>query len=417
MATYKSDFLNVLDQRGFIHQLSHPDALDARLCEGPITGYIGFDCTADSLHVGSLVQIMLLYWLQQTGHRPIALMGSGTTRVGDPSGKDEMRKMLTDEVIESNKSALQRSFAKLLKFGDGPTDAVMADNADWLLDLKLLEFLRTYGRHFSINEMIKRDSVQTRLEREQHMSLLEFNYSVFQAYDFFELHQRYGCQLQMGGSDQWGNIISGVDFGRKASKASYFAVTTPLIATASGVKMGKTMDGAIWLNPDRLAAYEFWQFWRNVEDADVGRFFRLFTAMPIDEIERIEKLDGSEINDAKALLATTVTAMIHDQAAAEQAEKTARATFEQGALDLSLPTVEVSKADLNAGIGTLAAFVTAGLASSNGEARRNLKSGALRINDEVATDERATLTEANTLPEGVIKLSVGKKRHVLIKPV
>lgn len=417
MAKYKSDFLQVLDERGFIHQLSHPEALDKRLLEGPITGYIGFDCTADSLHVGSLVQIMLLHWLQQTGNRPVALMGSGTTRIGDPSGKDEMRQMLTDEVIEANKTSIQKSFAKLLKFGDGPTDAIMADNADWLLDLKLVDFLRNYGRFFSINEMIKRDSVQTRLEREQHMSLLEFNYSVFQAYDFFELNNRYGCQLQMGGSDQWGNIISGVDFGRRASDNDFFAVTTPLISTASGVKMGKTMSGAIWLNPARLSAYDFWQFWRNTEDADIGRFFRLFTTLPMDEIARIEKLDGSEINDAKILLATTVTTMMHDAEAAEQAAATARATFEQGALDLSLPTIEIAKGDLSAGLGVLAACVVAGLAKSNGEARRHLKSGALRINDVVAEDERASLNGADLLPEGVIKVSVGKKRHVLLKAV
>jgi len=417
MGKFKSEFLQTVEERGFIHQISHPEPLDARLCEGPITGYIGFDCTADSLHVGSLVQIMLLYWLQQTGNRPIALMGSGTTRIGDPSGKDEMRKMLTDETIESNKSCIQRSFAKLLKFGDGETDAILADNADWLLDLKLVDFLRSYGRHFSINEMIKRDSVQTRLEREQHMSLLEFNYSVFQAYDFYELNNRYGCQLQMGGSDQWGNIISGVDFGRRVSDSDYFAVTTPLITTSSGAKMGKTAAGAVWLNPDRLSAYDYWQFWRNTEDADVGRFMRLFTAMPLDEITRIEKLDGSEINEAKILLATTSTAMMHSREAAEQAEATARATFAEGALDLSLPTVEIPALDLSAGIGLLSAYVTAGLAGSNGEARRHAKSGALRVNDNVAQDERATLSNADLLPEGVIKLSVGKKRHVLIKPV
>ncbi|MGJ8529272.1 tyrosine--tRNA ligase [Maritalea sp.] len=414
--TYKSEFLQTIEERGFIHQLSHPQALDERLCEGPITAYIGFDCTADSLHVGSLVQIMLLYWLQQTGHRPIALMGSGTTRVGDPSGKDEMRKMLTDEVIESNKTALQRSFAKLIKFGDGPTDAIMADNADWLLDLKLLEFLREYGRHFSINEMIKRDSVQTRLEREQHMSLLEFNYSVFQAYDFFELNKRYGCQLQLGGSDQWGNIISGVDFGRRASKNNYFAATTPLIATASGVKMGKTMDGAIWLNPDRLDAYPFWQFWRNVDDADVGRFFRLFTTLPMSEIARIEKCEGAELNEAKALLATTVTATMHDQASADRAAQTAKATFEEGAIDLSLPSVVISKSDLNAGIGVLNAAVLSGLAGSNGEARRMIKSGALKLNDNKVEDERSSISEADLLAEGVIKISSGKKRHILLRP-
>lgn len=417
MAKYKSEFLNTLEERGFIHQLSHPDALDARLVEGPVTGYIGFDCTANSLHVGNLVQMMLLYWLQQTGNRPIVLMGSGTTRIGDPSGKDEMRQMLTDEIIESNKSSIQRSFAKLLEFGDGTSDAVMADNADWLLDLKLVDFLRNYGRHFSINEMIKRDSVQTRLEREQHMSLLEFNYSVFQAYDFFELNNRFDCQLQMGGSDQWGNIISGVDFGRRASGNDYFAVTTPLITTSSGAKMGKTAAGAVWLNPDRLSPYDYWQFWRNTEDADVGKFLRLFTKLPLDEIARLEKLEGAEINDAKIMLATTATTMMHDRQSAEQAETTARTTFAEGVLDLSLPTIEIPRADLNAGLGILAACVTAGLAKSNGEARRHVQSGALRINDEACSDDRATLSETNLLPEGVIKLSVGKKRHVLIKPV
>lgn len=417
MSEFKSDFLRVLEERGFIHQLSHPEALDKRLLEGPITGYIGFDCTADSLHVGNMVQIMLLYWLQQTGNRPLALMGSGTTRIGDPSGKDEMRQMLTDEAIESNKSHIQKSFAKLLKFGDGPSDAILVDNADWLLDLKLVEFLRNYGKFFSINEMIKRDSVQTRLEREQHMSLLEFNYSVFQGYDFFELNKRYGCQLQMGGSDQWGNIISGVDFGRRASGNDYFAVTTPLITTSSGAKMGKTASGAMWLNPERLSPYDFWQFWRNTEDGDVGRFLKLFTSLPMDEIARLERLEGAEINDAKILLATTVTTMLHSKEAAEQAAQTASATFAEGALDLSLPTVEVPSADINSGLGILAACVTAGLAKSNGEARRHIQSGAVRVNDEPRSDEKSSLSNADLLPEGVIKISIGKKRHVLIKPV
>ncbi|HUV32635.1 MAG TPA: tyrosine--tRNA ligase, partial [Devosiaceae bacterium] len=374
---FKSDFLRVLDERGFIHQVSD-DVLDARLIAGPVTGYIGFDCTAPSLHVGNLVQIMLLHWLQQTGNKPVALMGSGTTRIGDPSGKEEMRQMLSDEAIEANKRSITRGFSRLVKFGDGPTDAIMPDNAEWLLELNYVGFLRDYGRHFSVNEMIKRDSVRLRLEREQHMSLLEFNYSVFQAYDFLELHRRYGCTLQMGGSDQWGNILSGIELARRADGAELFAVTTPLITTSSGAKMGKTAEGAIWINADQLSPYDYWQYWRNTEDADVGRFLRLFTNLPLGEIARLEALEGAELNDAKVTLATAAAAMLHGGEAAKQAEETARQTFQERRLDLSLPTVTIARTDLDVGLGVLAATVAAGLAGSNGEARRHVSAGALR---------------------------------------
>ncbi|MEX0859962.1 MAG: tyrosine--tRNA ligase [Cucumibacter sp.] len=414
---FKSDFLRVLEERDFIHQISDPDGLDRRLRAGPIAAYIGFDCTADSLHVGNLVQIMLLHWLQQTGNRPIALMGSGTTRIGDPSGKEEMRRLLSADEIDANKASITRGFSRLVKFGSGAADAIMQDNADWLLGLNYVDFLGEFGRHFSVNEMIKRDAVRLRLEREQHLSLLEFNYMVFQAYDFLELHRRHGCVLQMGGSDQWGNILSGVELGRRADGAELFALTTPLITTASGVKMGKTAEGAVWINEDRLAPYEYWQFWRNTEDADVGRFLRLFSNLPMAEIARLENLKGAELNDAKITLATTATAMLHGEDAARQAAETARRTFADGALDLSLPTVTVARSALAGGMGLLVATVTSGLAASNGEARRLVAGGALRVNDGIVSDDRRVLTEADLLAEGVIKLSVGKKRHVLLKPV
>ncbi|MEX0629018.1 MAG: tyrosine--tRNA ligase, partial [Cucumibacter sp.] len=408
---FKSDFLRVLEERDFIHQISDPDGLDRRLRAGPIAAYIGFDCTADSLHVGNLVQIMLLHWLQQTGNRPIALMGSGTTRIGDPSGKEEMRRLLSADEIDANKASITRGFSRLVKFGSGAADAIMQDNADWLLGLNYVDFLGEFGRHFSVNEMIKRDAVRLRLEREQHLSLLEFNYMVFQAYDFLELHRRHGCVLQMGGSDQWGNILSGVELGRRADGAELFALTTPLITTASGVKMGKTAEGAVWINEDRLAPYEYWQFWRNTEDADVGRFLRLFSNLPMAEIARLENLKGAELNDAKITLATTATAMLHGEDAARQAAETARRTFADGALDLSLPTVTVARSALAGGMGLLVATVTSGLAASNGEARRLVAGGALRVNDGIVSDDRRVLTEADLLAEGVIKLSVGKKRH------
>ena len=414
MSGFKSEFLRTLEARGYIHQISDPEGLDAACAKGPITAYVGYDMTAPSLHVGNLISIMMLYWLQQTGHRPIVLLGGGTTMIGDPSGRDETRRILTPETIASNMAAIKRTFDQLITFGSGPTEAILANNADWLLDLKLVDFLRTVGPHFSINQMIQRDSVKLRLEREQHLSFLEFNYMVFQAYDFAELFRRHGCVLQMGGSDQWGNIVSGVELGRRLDDAQLFALTTPLLTTASGAKMGKTAAGAVWLNPDMVSPYEYWQFWRNTEDADVERFLKLYTAMPLDEIARVV---GGDVNAAKKVLATAATAMVHGQVNAEAAEATATATFESGALDLSLPTAEIARADLEAGLGVLAAAVASGLAASNGEARRHIQSGALKINDATVSDDKGALTPADLLPEGVIKVSVGKKRHALLKPV
>ena len=414
MHSFKSEFLKTLAERGFLHQISDPEGLDAACLKGPITAYIGFDCTADSLHIGSLVQIMMLYWFKKTGHRPIALMGSGTTRIGDPTGKDESRKVLSAEEIQRNKEGIAKNFLPFFSFGTGPSDPLMLDNADWLLKLNYVDFLRDVGRHFSVNQMIARDSVKLRLEREQHLSFLEFNYMIFQAYDFLELHRQHACVLQMGGSDQWGNIVSGVELGRRVDDAALFALTSPLMTTASGAKMGKTASGAVWLSPDRLAPYGFWQFWRNVEDADVERFLKLYTTLSLAEIA---KLVIGDVNEAKKTLATEVTALVHGRAAAEQAAETARATFESGALDLSLPTVEVPKTDLAAGLGLLQALVTAGLAASNGEARRHVQSGAVRVNDEAVADDKATIGTGQLLAEGVIKLSVGKKKHVLVKPV
>jgi tyrosyl-tRNA synthetase len=417
MSAYKSELLDVLASRGYIHQVSEPEALDALARSSKITAYIGFDCTAPSLHIGSLVPIMMLYWMQQTGHRPIALMGGGTTRVGDPSGKDDSRTILTDQVIAQNLTGIRKVFSKFLKFGDGADDAVMANNADWLNSLNYLDFLREVGRHFSVNRMLSFDSVKLRLERQQELSFLEFNYMILQAYDFVELNKRYGCVLQMGGSDQWGNIVNGIDLGRRMLNAHLFALTTPLITTSSGAKMGKTAAGAVWLDADMLSAYDFWQFWRNTEDGDVARFLKLFTVLPLDEIGRLAALKGQEINDAKKVLATEVTALIHGRAAAEEAAETARRTFEEGALAETLPTIEIPRGELTGGMGVLAAFVRAGLVTSNGEARRQIKGGGIRINDVAVTDEKMTLTPSQVTPEGVIKLSLGKKRHVLLKPV
>ncbi|MCY1707665.1 tyrosine--tRNA ligase [Pannonibacter sp. SL95] len=417
MTEYKSEFLKTLAERGFIHQVSDHEALDKLLTTETVTAYIGFDCTAPSLHAGSLVTIMMLYWLQQTGHRPIALMGSGTTRVGDPTGKDESRKILSDEDIEANKAGIRKVFEKLLTFGDGPRDAIMLDNADWLMKLNYVEFLRDIGRHFSVNQMIQRDSVRLRLEREQHLSFLEFNYMLLQGYDFLEIYQQTGCRLQMGGSDQWSNILSGVDLIRRKAGIEAFALTAPLLTTSSGAKMGKTAAGAVWLNPEQLSAYDYWQYWRNTEDADVERFLKLFTVLPLAEIARLAALQGSEINEAKKVLATEATAMVHGREAAEAAAETARRAFEEGALAEGLPTVEIAAADLAAGIGVLAAFVTAGLSASNGEARRNIAGGALKINDVSVTDDKRVLGTADLTGEGVIKLSMGKKKHVLLKPL
>jgi tyrosyl-tRNA synthetase len=417
MSAYKSDFLNVLASRGFIHQVSEPEALDALARTSQITAYIGFDCTAPSLHVGSLLPIMMLYWLQQTGHRPIALMGGGTTRVGDPSGKDESRKLLTDEMIGENLKGIRAVFAKFLKFEDGGGNAVMANNADWLNALNYIDFLRDIGRYFSINRMLAFDSVKLRLERQQELSFLEFNYMILQAYDFVELFRRHGCVLQMGGSDQWGNIVNGIDLGRRLHNAQFFALTAPLITTSSGAKMGKTVAGAVWLNADLVSPYEYWQYWRNTEDADVARFLKLFTTLPLGEIDRLAALKDAEINEAKKVLATEATALVHGRAAAEDAAATARTTFEEGGLGASLPRVDVPRADLKAGLSVLAAFVKAGLATSNGEVRRAIANNAILVNDKRVTSEKTVIGEADVTTDGVVKLSLGRKRHVLLKPV
>ena len=417
MTTYKSDFLNILSQRGFIHQVSEPDDLDTLARTKSITAYIGFDCTAPSLHVGSLLPIMLLYWLQQTGHRPIALMGGGTTRVGDPSGKDESRRLLTDEAINENLKGIRAIFAKFLKFENAGGNAIMANNADWLNSLNYVDFLRDVGRHFSINRMLTFDSVKLRLDRQQELSFLEFNYMILQAYDFVELHRRYGCVLQMGGSDQWGNIVNGIDLGRRLQSAQFFALTSPLITTSSGAKMGKTAAGAVWLNADQVSPYEYWQYWRNTEDADVGRFLKLFTVLPLDEIARLAALKDAEINEAKKVLATEATALVHGRAAAAEAASTARTTFEEGGLGANLPTIEITRAELHAGIGVRAAFIKAGLAASNGEVRRAIANNAILVNDTRIVSEMAEITEKDLTNGGVIKLSLGRKRHVLLKPV
>ncbi|MEP3427073.1 MAG: tyrosine--tRNA ligase [Roseibium sp.] len=417
MSEFKSEFLKVLSERGFIHQISDPQGLDELCAKETVTAYIGFDCTAPSLHAGSLVPIMMLHWFQKTGHRPIALMGGGTTRVGDPSGKDESRKILTEEIIEDNKAGIRKVFEKLLAFGDGPSDAIMLDNADWLLKLNYVDFLRDIGKHFSVNQMIQRDSVKLRLEREQNLSFLEFNYMLLQGYDYLEIFRRTGCRLQMGGSDQWGNILSGTDLVRRLTDTTAFALTSPLLTTASGAKMGKTAAGAVWLNEEQLSAYDYWQYWRNTEDADVERFLKLFTILPMDEVKRLAALEGSGINEAKKILATEATALIHGRDKAETAAETARKAFEEGQSAEGLPTVEITQADLDAGIGVLNVFVTAGLCASNGDVRRNIKGGAVKINDKGEQDANRQLTSADLTDDGIIKLSLGKKKHVLLKPV
>ena len=411
----KSDFLRVLTERGFIHQCSDLAGLDEQARLGSLAAYIGFDCTAPSLHVGSLVPIMLLHWLQATGGKPIALMGGGTTMVGDPSGKDESRKLLTVEQIAENKAGIRKAFAHFIRFGEGAHDAIMPDNADWLAKLNYIEFLRDVGRHFSVNRMLALDSVKLRLEREHELSFLEFNYMCLQAYDFTELHRRYGVTLQMGGSDQWGNIITGLDLGRRMGLPQLYALTSPLITTASGAKMGKTAAGAVWLDETMLSPYDYWQFWRNAEDADVGRFLKLFTLLPMDEIRRLEALEGAEINEAKKALANAATALLHGKDAAEAAEATARKTFEEGTLAESLPTVDIPGAEFDSGLGVLSAFVRAGLVASTGEARRQIKGGGLRINDAAVTDEKATITREALRQSGVVKLSLGRKKHVLLR--
>ena len=417
MSAFKSDFMQVMAERGFIHQTSDATGLDQAAREGRHIAYVGYDCTAPSLHIGNLLTIMMLHWLQRTGGKPIALMGGGTSRVGDPSGKDEERPILSLERIETNKNSIKGVFSRFLTFGDGKSDAIMVDNAEWLATLNYVDFLREVGRHFSVNRMLTFDSVKIRLERQQELSFLAFNYMILQAYDFLELHQRYGCILQMGGSDQWGNIVNGIDLGRRMLGAQLYALTTPLLTTASGAKMGKTAAGrSIWLNADEMSPYEFWQFWRNTEDDDVGRFLRLFTTLPLDEIARLAALKGQDVNEAKKVLATEVTALVHGRAAAEQAAETARRTFEQGEIAETLPTVHIAEGDLDGGLGVLTAFVRAGLVGSTSDARRQIKAGGLRVNDAAVTDERAILRDSDINAAGVIKLSLGRKRHVLLKP-
>ena len=411
-AHLKSDFLKILTERGYMHQATNLEGLDERANEQFISGYIGFDCTANSLHVGSLVQIMMLRLLQRTGHKPIVVMGGGTTKVGDPSGKDEARPLLSDADIEENKKGIKSIFEKYLTFGDGPTDAIMVDNADWLDELSYIKFLRDYGAHFSINRMMGMESVKLRLDREQNLSFLEFNYAILQAYDFLELRRRYGCDLQMGGSDQWGNIVTGIDLTRRVDSQEIFGITSPLITTASGAKMGKTAGGAVWLNEERLSAFDFWQFWRNTEDADVGRFLRLFTELPLDEIERLESLEGAEINQAKIILANEATRLCHGEEAAKASEATATQTFAQGQMSDGLPQFAMS-ADQAYGLSVLDAFVTAELAASKGEIRRLIKGGGARINGTAISSDDAVLSESD-FTDGRCQLSAGKKRHALI---
>jgi tyrosyl-tRNA synthetase len=414
MSAYKSDFLRILAERGFIHQVSDAEGLDAKAAGGPITAYVGFDATAPSLHIGNLLTIMMLRWLQKTGHRPIALMGGGTSKIGDPSGKDTTRTLLTNVQIDRNIASIRTVFSRFLDFEAG---AIMANNADWLDRLEYIPFLRDVGRHFTINKMLTFDSVKLRLEREQPLTFLEFNYMILQAYDFVELYKRHGCILQMGGSDQWGNIVNGIDLGRRLLNVQLFALTTPLLTTSSGSKMGKTETGAVWLNADMTSPYDYWQFWRNCEDADVGRLLKLFTDLPLDEVARLAQLKGQELNEAKKILATEATALLHGRATAEQAAETARRTFEEGALAETLPTVEIPCETFEPALSVLDAALHVGLVSSKSEARRQIKGGGLRVNDVAVADEKMVLTPRDLTPEGVVKLSLGRKRHVLLRPV
>ncbi len=418
MTGHRSEFLKTVAERGFLHQCTDAEGLDAALAEGvPKLCYIGFDCTADSLHVGSLMPIMLLRLWQQSGHKPIVLMGGGTTKVGDPSGKDESRQLLSAAQIDANMEGIKRVFSQFLAFGDGPTDAVMMNNADWLDRLSYIPFLREFGRHFSVNRMLGFDSVKLRLDREQPLSFLEFNYMVLQAYDFLELYRRTGCILQMGGSDQWGNIVSGIELGRRTDGASLFGLTSPLITTASGEKMGKTAGGAVWLNADRVSPYDYYQFWRNAEDGDVGRFLRLFTTLPLDEIARLETLRDAEINEAKKVLAREATALCHGTDEAARAEDTARTTFEEGALGADLPRYPLARSELEAGIAAFDLIARAGLAASKADARRLIRGGGGRLNDRAFENEMQTVTLGDLTADGIIKLSAGRKRHVIVTPV
>jgi tyrosyl-tRNA synthetase len=415
MTTFRSDFLRILDERGFIHQCSDPEGLDALAARGGLTAYVGYDCTGPSLHVGHLLSIMMLRWLQKTGGKPITLMGGGTTRVGDPSGKDESRRVLSLETIEANKESLKRVFSGFIDY-DGPRAAIMPDNAEWLATLNYIDFLRDVGRHFSVNRMLSQESVKLRLDREHELSFLEFNYMVLQAYDFVELFRRHDCLLQMGGSDQWGNIVQGIDLGRRMGTGQLYALTCPLITSAAGAKMGKTAQGAIWLNAEQLSPYEYWQFWRNTEDADVGRFLRLFTELPLDEIGRLEDLQGAEINEAKKTLANEATALLHGKDAAAAAAETARKTFEEGGIGGSLPSISVSRAELDAGVGLPTLFVRAGLAASNGEVRRAVANNSVSVNDVRVTDANRAIKSADINSDGVVKLSLGRKKHALVVP-
>ncbi len=417
MPTPSSDFIRTLSERGFIHQCSDLEGVDALAAKRELVAYVGYDCTAPSLHVCHMLSIMMLYWLQETGAgKPIALMGGGTTRVGDPSGRDETRRLLSIEQIDANKASIKTVFNRFLRFGSGPDDAIMVDNAEWLVPLNYIDFLRDVGRHFSVNRMLTMDSVRLRLEREQELSFIEFNYMILQAYDYVELARRYGCNLQMGGSDQWGNIVTGIDLGRRMGTHQLYALTTPLLTTSSGAKMGKTAAGAVWLNEDQLSPYEYWQFWRNTEDGDVGRFLKLFTTLPMDEIDRLAALQGAEVNEAKKVLANEATRMLHGQAEAVRAEDAARTTFERGGVSADLPTHEVAQGELAAGLQLAELAVAAGLAASKGEARRLAQGGGLRVNDKAEADANRMVTAAD-LVDGVVKLAAGKKKIVLVRPV
>ena len=415
MSEYTSSFLRVMSERNFIHQITDWTSLDTLLSEKNMVAYIGFDCTADSLHVGSLVQIMMLRYFQKCGHRPIVLMGGGTTKVGDPSGKDDARQLLSDNEIEKNKQGIKAVFEKYLNFGDGPSDAIMCDNDEWLSGLEYVQFLRDYGRHFSVNRMLSFDSVKLRLDREQPLSFLEFNYMILQAYDFLELSRRFDCSLQMGGSDQWGNIVNGVELARRVDQKSVFGLTTPLVTTASGAKMGKSAQGAIWLNSDRLSPYDFWQYWRNTEDEDVDRFLKLFTELPLDEIARLSALKGNELNEAKKILAHEVTQLCHGRDAANSVAESARKTFEEGSIGQDLPFIIINKNDLEDGVWVIEAMRKLALIQSNGEGRRLIANGGVRVNDTVINDPEKQLNVSDISISGMIKLSAGKKRHALVK--
>ena len=413
MTLANSDFLTVFEDRQFVHQQTDRDGLGALTSAGPVTGYIGFDCTAPSLHVGNLVQIMMLRHMQRTGHKPIVLMGGGTTKIGDPSGRDETRRMLDDDGIAANMAGIKRVFSQFLTFGGGPSDAVMVNNADWLDDLDYIQFLRDYGSHMSVNRMMGFDSVKLRLDRQQPLSFLEFNYMVLQAYDFLELSRRMDCVLQLGGSDQWGNIVSGIELARRVDAKTLYGLTSPLITTSSGAKMGKTAAGAVWLDADRVSPYDYWQFWRSTDDADVGRFLRLFTDLPLAEIARLEALEGSELNAAKIVLATEATTLCHSADAAKTAADTARATFSDKATSAGLPTFRLDNEQLANGIPVIEVVVASGFATSKGEARKLVRGGGVRINDVVVGDESQVITAEDLDAEARVKLSVGKKRHAL----